>query len=91
VATAKLYEYLLAARPILVLGEDNAAADIVRRTGTGVVTAADDPTRIARDLERLVSGAPEVGGDGREIERFAYPELAARLAGEVRELLEGAA
>ena len=91
VATAKLYEYMLAGRPILVLGEDNAAADIVRRTGTGVVTAADDPGRIARDLERLVSGAPSVRGDGREIERFSYPELAARLAGEIRLLVEGAA
>ena len=35
VATGKLFEYLGAGRPILVLGEGTAAADIVRSAGAG--------------------------------------------------------
>jgi Glycosyl transferase 4-like domain/Glycosyl transferases group 1 len=92
VATAKLYEYVATGRPVLVLGEHNAAADIVRETGAGVVTAAEDSERIARDLERLVtSGAYGRNDSEPDIERYSYPRLAARLADEVRGLLDAEA
>jgi glycosyltransferase involved in cell wall biosynthesis len=80
VATAKLYEYLATGRPILVLGEENAAAGTVREAGAGIVTAADDPERIAADLERLVTGGESRGASNGAVERYAYPNLAARLA-----------
>ncbi len=84
VATAKLYEYLAAGRPILVLGEDNAAADTVRELGAGRVTAADDPRRIAGDLSELISDGQ--GPERASIESYSYPVLAGRLAEQMERL-----
>jgi hypothetical protein len=91
VATAKLYEYLTTAHPIFVLGEENAAAAIVREARAGLVTAADDRERIAADLERLLSGG--ASGDGAAngvVDRYSYPNLAATLAERVAELAASA-
>jgi glycosyltransferase involved in cell wall biosynthesis len=55
VATGKLYEYLAADRPILVLARRSVAADIVRTTGSGLVAPADDPAEIAGALVSLVA------------------------------------
>ena len=54
VATGKLFEYLGAGRPILVLGEESEAARIVREAQAGIVAPGDDPRAIADVLERLV-------------------------------------
>jgi glycosyltransferase involved in cell wall biosynthesis len=81
VATAKLYEYLAAGRPILVLGEESAAAQTVQGTGAGMATSARDPEEIARAIAGLVEGAAERDGDDRAaVEAFGYPAIAARLA-----------
>ena len=55
-ATGKLYEYLFAERPILVLGERTEAARIVERARAGTAVPADDPERIADALVALVRG-----------------------------------
>jgi glycosyltransferase involved in cell wall biosynthesis len=52
VATGKLYEYMAANRPILVIGDDTAAARIVERSGAGIAVARDDPTALAHALRR---------------------------------------
>jgi len=39
---AKVYEYLAAGRPILAISAEGAAADIIRRAGSGRVVAPDD-------------------------------------------------
>jgi glycosyltransferase involved in cell wall biosynthesis len=74
-ATGKLFEYLGAERPILVLGDRSEAARIVSEAGAGVAAPADDPEAIAAALERLpASGAPVPPG------AYSYPELARRYA-----------
>jgi glycosyltransferase involved in cell wall biosynthesis len=83
VATGKLFEYLAADAPILVLGEDTEAARIVRETGAGPVTSATDPALIAAALAELVAH-PIRMGDASAVAAYAYPEVARRY----RELIE---
>jgi glycosyltransferase involved in cell wall biosynthesis len=86
VATGKLYEYLAAGRPILVLGGHSAAAEIVAEARAGLAVRADDPDAIARALARLVApqaGAAVSGAAPDAIERFGYPALARRFADQV--------
>lgn len=85
VATVKLYEYIAAGRPILVLGEQSAAADTVRDAGVGLATSLDDPERIAQAIARMMEddwtpAAPEVR------ERYGYPAIARALADELTAL-----
>ena len=83
VATGKLYEYLAAGRPILVLGAHSAAARIVADAEAGLAVDADDPGAIAGALERLVApraGAEVTGADAAAIEPYGYPALATRYA-----------
>jgi glycosyltransferase involved in cell wall biosynthesis len=84
-ATAKLYEYLAAARPILVLGDESAAADIVRETGAGAAVPASDPLAIAAGIERLVEDSTAGGADSRA-DAYAYPAIAAKMAAHVERL-----
>jgi glycosyltransferase involved in cell wall biosynthesis len=80
VATGKLFEYLAAGPPILVLGEGTEAARIVAETGAGVATSATDPEAIAAALKRLVE-APSADGKNTELlARYSYPLLAERYA-----------
>jgi glycosyltransferase involved in cell wall biosynthesis len=85
-ATAKLYEYLAAARPILVLGPGSAAARIVSETGTGSVAAADDPAAIAVALERAVESPETAVSPGEAANRYSYPRIAAELSEHVGRL-----
>lgn len=81
VATNKLYEYLAARRPVLVLGEGSEAARIVREAGAGIVAPDNDPAAVAQALRQLVTSAawpPAVG-----IDRFAWPALAERFDEEI--------
>jgi glycosyltransferase involved in cell wall biosynthesis len=79
VATGKLFEYLAAERPILVLGEETAAARIVAETRTGSATSATDPAAIARALVHAAAGEPH-DRDGEALERYSWPVLAAGYA-----------
>ena len=86
--TAKLFEYLHAGRPIVVLGEDTEAARIVRRTRAGVIAPAGDPEGIAAVLGALARG--EVGDfDRDEVERlrvdYTHPRMADAMAGVVEQ------
>ncbi len=60
VATGKVFEYLAARRPILVLGEGTEAARIVADAGAGTATSASDPVQIASILRAALEGAPTV-------------------------------
>jgi glycosyltransferase involved in cell wall biosynthesis len=80
-ATGKLYEYLAAGRPILVLGQDTAAASVVSETGSGFATSATDPGAIADALERLPQERIATASEARA--RYSYPVLARRLADEI--------
>jgi glycosyltransferase involved in cell wall biosynthesis len=82
VATGKLYEYLAADRPILVVGARSVAAEIVTSAGAGVAARADDPAAIARALAELVRANGAGGGGDRALilERYGYPSLARQMA-----------
>jgi hypothetical protein len=88
VATGKLFEYLAADRPILVLGNRSVAAEIVRATGSGFVAAADDPAEIARGLGALLGADGRRGGDRAVIlERYSYESLARAMAAQVEKAI----
>jgi glycosyltransferase involved in cell wall biosynthesis len=86
VATGKLFEYLAAERPILVLGDETEAARIVEKTGTGEATSASDPAAIAHAFERAAGGELSVARDPAALARYSWPELAGAYA----ELIERA-
>jgi glycosyltransferase involved in cell wall biosynthesis len=85
VATGKLYEYLAARRPILVLGERSEAARIVRRAEAGLVVP-DDERSAAAALDAVVAGrlpAPTA----EAVAPFSYEQLADELSSVVAEAI----
>jgi glycosyltransferase involved in cell wall biosynthesis len=87
-ATGKLYEYLAAGRPVLVLGADTAAARVVERAGAGFAVSASDPDAIAAGLERLPGFAARPNAE--IVAEYSYPRLARRLADEIELARRGA-
>jgi glycosyltransferase involved in cell wall biosynthesis len=85
VATGKLYEYLAAARPILVLGEQSEAARIVVEAAAGQVVAADDPAAIADGLRHLLR-SPGTGADPASVKKYSYPEITRQFADLIEEV-----
>lgn len=58
VMTGKLFEYLRAGRPILLLGApDGEAARLVREAGAGEALDHDEPSQVAALLSRWIAGA----------------------------------
>jgi glycosyltransferase involved in cell wall biosynthesis len=54
VLSGKVFEYLAAERPILaVVPPEGAAADLIRKTGAGVVVAPDDVDGMTAALREL--------------------------------------
>jgi glycosyltransferase involved in cell wall biosynthesis len=80
VATGKLFEYLGAQRPILVLGKETEAARIVEQTRAGLATSATDPDAIARALRSLLDGVSDVEPDAAAVNRYSWPRVAERYA-----------
>lgn len=84
VATGKLFEYLTAGRPIMVIGDDTAAAEIVRRLDAGIAVPADDPKAIAEGLRRFLAAPGDLPRPRRDtLTPFGYPALAAQMAEQV--------
>ena len=81
-ATQKIFEYLAAGKPILVLGTETEAARIVADAAGGIVAEADDPEAIATALRRLLEGGAPVA-DPEAVERYSYPRLARAMAAEI--------
>jgi glycosyltransferase involved in cell wall biosynthesis len=81
VATNKLYEYLAAGRPVLVLGDESEAARIVTEANAGRAVRNQDAGAIAAALEELVTG--EVSVSGNAIERYSWPVLAKQFEREI--------
>lgn len=85
IATGKLYEYLAAGRPILVLGERSEAARIVREAGAGRVTSASDPREIAEGLRAILrEGASAPAG---AVEQYSYARIAERMAAVIEDAI----
>jgi glycosyltransferase involved in cell wall biosynthesis len=85
VATNKLFEYLAARRPVLVLGEHSVAARIVGEAGGGIVADGHDPKAIAAALRTLVEDDLEPASV--DLAHFAWPVLAERFEREIETLL----
>ena len=90
-ATQKLFEYLAARKPIIVLGEGTEAARIVERAGAGIVAPADDPDAIAAALRRLLDEPGERPAQPPDIDRYSYATLAAEMAEQVERAIASAA
>ena len=85
-ATQKVFEYLAAGKPVLVLGEDTEAARIVGEAAAGIVAPADDPDAIVTALWRLVDGGAPAAAAGA-VERYSYARLAEAMAEEVERVI----
>jgi glycosyltransferase involved in cell wall biosynthesis len=81
VATGKLFEYLGAGRPVLVLGADSEAARIVVAAGAGTAAPGDDAGAIASALEGLADhGLATAAG---ALDTYSWPVLAERWEQEI--------
>jgi glycosyltransferase involved in cell wall biosynthesis len=79
--TTKLYEYLAADRPMLVVGPDGDAAQVLAEAGGGFCVPAV-PEELSWALDRLLAGEPPPPGSaGRNA--YSYPQIAARMAEQV--------
>jgi glycosyltransferase involved in cell wall biosynthesis len=78
VATGKLFEYLAAGRPILVLGEETEAARIVKETKAGSVTSAVDPGVIAEAIRSCVQADDAEKPDASVVGRYGWDQLGPR-------------
>jgi glycosyltransferase involved in cell wall biosynthesis len=89
-ATGKLFEYLTAGPPILVVGQRSEAARIVDETRTGLAVPADDPAAIAAGIAQLVKGVvPPRRPDA--VARYSWPTLAEQASGLIEEVCASAA
>jgi glycosyltransferase involved in cell wall biosynthesis len=92
VLSGKVYEYIAAGRPILaVVPTDGAAAELVRKTGSGVVVAPDDVEGITDALVELHArftngGLPSVELAKRDEERLSRRARVEEMAALVEEI-----
>jgi glycosyltransferase involved in cell wall biosynthesis len=87
VATGKLFEYLGARRPILVLGSDTEAARIVAESGAGLSVSVSDASAIAAALRRLLAATPEPPKE-EDVADYAYPVLIDRMCEVIDRVVE---
>ena len=81
-ATQKVFEYLAAGKPIVVLGEDTEAARIVQAAEAGIVASSDDPAAITEALRIAVAAdGPRLPRAG--IDRYSYATLATKMADQI--------
>jgi glycosyltransferase involved in cell wall biosynthesis len=79
----KLYEYLAAGSPILVLGDETESARLVEAAGAGIAVPREAPP-VAAALERLVSGG--LDGTPSKADEYAYPAIAERMGAVVEQV-----
>jgi glycosyltransferase involved in cell wall biosynthesis len=79
-ATGKLFEYLVAGRPIIALADGNEAARIIEETGTGVTLPMDDSEAVARAFEAALDGKLTERYSPRDLDRYVYPAPARQMA-----------
>jgi glycosyltransferase involved in cell wall biosynthesis len=81
----KLYEYLLAGKPVLAAVPESELKDTLRRAGTGIFVRPDSPEEFAEALLRLqrehASGGIRIAPDWDYIRQFERRALTGRMAG----------
>lgn len=85
VATGKLFEYLTAGPPILVVGDRSEAARIVLQTGTGATVPADSPRAVSAGIASLMKGLP-TKRNPKAIERYSWLTLGENASDLVEEV-----
>jgi hypothetical protein len=83
VATAKIYEYLAARKPILGLADRNAAAALLTGAGPHELAAPEDDGQILAALRRYLDRwlvRREPFESDFDLEPFTFPRIARRLA-----------
>ena len=87
----KLYEYLYAGKPILALIPEGDCADLIRKTGTGIVVDPDDSEQIADVIydfyRKWESGNLTINPNWDLIKQFERKNLTERLANVFEECL----
>lgn len=87
---SKLYDYLLAGKPVLAVLPRGDAWDVLQRAGTGLLLETGEPSGVARGLrealDRLRSGTLALRPDARALEPFDARVQAAQLARWLRRL-----
>jgi len=90
VVSGKVYQYLGSGRPILALAPEGAAADLVRKTGAGIVLAPRDVGGAARALagwaRAKAAGKPACGASREAAAAFTRRRAAERFAGILNDL-----
>ncbi len=86
--TGKLFEYLAAARPILLFGAGTAAADIVAAAGAGIAVPVTDPGAAEAAVRALLASGPPPAREAAE--PYAYSALAARYEDTIEETIRRA-
>jgi hypothetical protein len=87
----KIFEYLRAARPVLLLGDEAGdAAALLRRYGRGWVADETQPAAIAAALRQMMQAAPEQPlAPAASVARFERRALAGELAQFLRRCRQG--
>jgi glycosyltransferase involved in cell wall biosynthesis len=87
----KVFEYLQVGKPVLTIGQDSDAVDIMKRSGLGIVHGPEDVEGIADSLRQLILDKAVLGekypADRVYIEQFDFRNLTRKL-GEIFEEVE---
>jgi glycosyltransferase involved in cell wall biosynthesis len=87
IVPGKTYEYLAARVPVLAAVPDGDVRDVLAAGGRTVFCRPRDVAAMTDAVERAADGAAPEPEDELELERYAYPALAAELASLFDEVL----
>lgn len=92
IVPGKVFEYLGSRRPVLAVAPEGDVADLVRRTGAGVVVNQDDVEGMASALEKWIverrtTGKVTFAGSDVEIQKLSRRHRTGLLAGIFDEVL----
>jgi glycosyltransferase involved in cell wall biosynthesis len=80
----KVFEYLQAGKPVLTIGQDSDALDIMQRSGLGIVHDPEDADGIADSLRQLILDKEILGSkyvaDATFVAQFDFRHLTKQLA-----------
>ncbi|MFM2375571.1 MAG: hypothetical protein RLZZ165_668 [Bacteroidota bacterium] len=88
----KVYEYLQAGKPVLMIGRESDAVEIIRRSGLGIAHDPEDFEGIADSLRQLIQDrqilAEKYIADADYVRQFDFRTLAGNLARVFEEVSE---
>jgi glycosyltransferase involved in cell wall biosynthesis len=80
ITTNKVFEYLAAGRPIIVLGAGSEAGRLVEELNAGVVVSSADPRGIAEAITSAVQGKVPAVSRNDAFERYSHRAIGERFA-----------